>query len=78
MAIFFKCDGCGQAVESPKKVGFVIRREYCDTCAEIADRFVREEEKLRKAAQERFVDDRALLIARYSAGNFRLPDLPTC
>jgi len=76
MAISYSCDGCGEAVDVPKKVGFIVRREYCERCAEIADRFVREEEELRKSTQERFVDDRALLIVRFSAGNFKLPDLP--
>jgi len=76
MSISFHCDGCGAAVDMPKKVGHIVKREYCETCAEIADRFVREEEELRKATQERFVDDRALLIVRFSAGNFHLPDIP--
>lgn len=77
MAISYSCDGCAKPVESPKKVGHVVRREYCETCAEIAENFIEQEEALRKATQERFVDDRALLIARFSAGNFKLPDLPT-
>ena len=77
MATFFRCDGCGEGVDSPKKVGFVIRREYCETCAAVADKFLHEEEELRKATQERFVDERALLIARFSADGFKLPDLPT-
>jgi len=76
MAISYSCDGCGEAVYVPKKVGHIVKREYCERCAEIADRFVREEEELRKATQERFVDDRALLIVRFSAANFRLPDIP--
>ena len=45
MATFYSCDGCGTRVELPVKVGFVLKREYCPTCAEIADRFVKEEEK---------------------------------
>ena len=76
MAILYQCDGCGAAVGSPKKVGFVIRREYCDLCAVTADNFLNEEEELRKATQERFVDERALLLARYGADNFKLPDIP--
>lgn len=76
MAIQYSCDGCGAPVENPVKVGHVVKRDYCETCKEIAERFMREEEALRKATHERFMDDRALLIARYSAGNFKLPDLP--
>ena len=76
MAILYHCDGCGAAVDSPKKVGFVIRREYCDRCAAIADKFLHEEEALRKVTQERFVDERAALIARFSADGLKLPDVP--
>ena len=76
MATYYACDGCGAAVDSPKKVGFVLKRDYCPTCAAIADKFLHEEEELRKATQERFVDERALLIARYAVDNFKLPDLP--
>ena len=77
MSVFFKCDGCGEGVDSPKKVGFVLKRDYCSACAVTADNFLNEEEELRKATQERFVDERAAIIARYSVGNFKLPDLPT-
>ena len=77
MATYYACDGCGAAVDSPKKVGHVLKRDYCPTCAAIADEFLHEEEELRKATQERFVDERALLIARFSADGFKLPDLPT-
>ena len=76
MAVFFKCDGCGEGVDSPRRVGFVLKRDYCPTCAEIADKFLHEEEELRKVTQERFVDERAALIARYGADNFKLPDIP--
>ena len=76
MAAYFKCDGCGEPVENPVKVGHILQRDYCEKCKEIAERFIGEEEELRKATQTRFVDDRALLIARYQAGNFKLPDLP--
>ena len=77
MAILYQCDGCGEGGDAPKRVGFVMKREYCPTCAEIADEFLREEEELRKDTQERFVDERALLIARFSIDGFKLPDLPT-
>ena len=76
MATFFRCDGCGEGVDSPKKVGFVLKRDYCPACAAIADKFLHEEEALRKVTQERFVVERALLIAKYSAGGFKLPDVP--
>lgn len=75
MAISFHCDGCGKTVAEPKKVGKVTRREYCEPCAEKAEAFVAEEEQLRNDLQEKFIDDRAALIARYSVDNFKLPDV---
>ena len=74
MAINFICDGCAKPVENPVKVGFVIQREYCETCADAANQYIAAEEALRKTVHERFIDDRAALIARFSANNFRLPD----
>lgn len=76
MAVLYQCDGCGEAVSAPHKVGFVVKREYCEKCATVAARFSQEEESLRKATQEKFVDDRAALIARYQVDGFKLPDLP--
>lgn len=75
MAISYNCDGCGKNVAEPKKVGKVTQREYCEPCAEKAEAFVAEEEQLRKDTQEKFIDDRAALIAKYSEGGFHLPDV---
>ena len=77
MAISYSCDGCGKPVENPVKVGHVVKRDYCAECATAADAFIEAEEVLRQDAQTRFIDERAALIAKYSAGNFKLPDLPT-
>ena len=77
MAVHFGCDGCGAQVTEPVKIGHVIRRDYCMSCAAIANEFIDAEELLRKDTQTRFVDERALLIAKYSHDNFKLPDLPT-
>ena len=76
MSTSFHCDGCGEPVESPVKVGRVLRREYCEPCAAAANQFVDAEEALRKTTHERFATDRALLISRFSANGFRLPDVP--
>mgnify|MGYP001610618570 FL=1 len=76
MSTSFHCDGCGEPVESPVKVGRVLRREYCEPCAAAANQFVDAEEALRKSTHEKFAADRELLIARFSANDFRLPDVP--
>lgn len=75
MAVSYSCDGCSQPVVNPAKSGHILKREYCEKCAELANEFLKHEEELRKAMHEKFIDDRALLIARYSAGNFKLPDV---
>lgn len=74
MAILFVCDGCGAAVENPAKVGHITRREYCESCKVKAEEFVAAEEKLRRETHERFIDERAFLIAKYAG--FLLPDVP--
>lgn len=73
--ISYSCDGCGTKVAEPEKVGHVTRREYCETCAPKAKAFVADEEQLRKDMQEKFIDDRAALIAKYGADGFHLPDV---
>lgn len=75
MAISFSCDGCGNPVTDPVKIGHITRREYCEECKVIAERFVEAEESLRATTHERFIDDRALLVAKFSEGGFRLPDI---
>lgn len=76
MAVSFTCDGCRQPVDRPKQIGHVLRREYCEQCAATAEKFLNDEESLRKALHEKFVDDRAALIARYAVDGFKLPDVP--
>ena len=71
------CDGCGEPVNDPVKVGHVVKRDYCVSCAAIANEFIDAEEVLRRDTQTRFIDERALLIVKYSAGLLKLPDLPT-
>lgn len=77
MAISYSCDGCGGPVENPDRVGFVVKRDYCKVCRETAIKFLREEEELRRATHEGFIDARAALIAKYTTDGFKLPDLPT-
>lgn len=75
MSISYSCDGCGANVTEPINVGHVTKRDYCEKCAEKAEAFIAEEEQLRKDTQEKFIDDRAALIAKYSEGGFQLPDV---
>jgi hypothetical protein len=45
MAIRYECDGCGEAVEKPQKVGRFSQKEYCDKCAVVAQEFLDELDK---------------------------------
>lgn len=76
MAATYLCDGCRSPIAAPMRVGHVLARDYCAACEPRAQKFIEEEETLRKVTQERFVDERAALIANYSAENFKLPDVP--
>ena len=76
MSTSFHCDGCRESVEIPIKVGHILRREYCESCAMVANQFVDAEEALRKSTHEKFAADRELLIVRFSANGFKLPDVP--
>lgn len=75
MSVQHSCDGCGRSVEAPLLVGHVLRREYCAECAAAANKFVDAEEALRKSTHEKFTTDRELLISRFSADGFKLPDV---
>lgn len=75
MSVQFVCDGCAKPVAEPKEVGHVTKRQYCAECAVKADLFIDAEEALRKTLHERFTADRDLLIAKFTDGGFRLPDI---
>lgn len=77
MAVQYICDGCNAPVENPVKVGKVVQREYCETCAKVADDFVTTEERIRKETQAAFAKERNDLIATYAKDGFKLPDIPT-
>ena len=49
MGVRFVCDGCGDIMEpgvEPKRLGKVIRREYCECCADAAETHLAEVDKL--------------------------------
>ena len=76
MSTIVQCDGCGTAItETPVVRGIALKREYCAACAEIAKTFEQVEAALRESLYERFTTDRGLLIAKFSEGGFRLPDV---
>jgi hypothetical protein len=76
MASVHVCDGCGNPVDAPVALGRTVPRDYCEDCAETARKFIEGEDALRKELHEKFIDDRALLIANLSAEGFKLPDVP--
>lgn len=76
MSAIYTCDGCQKSIDSPTKVGHITKRDYCDECAAKAKQFVEAEEALRKITHERFTADRELLVANFSEGGFKLPDVP--
>lgn len=76
MAAAYTCDGCGKALDVPKEIGLVVRRDYCEDCAAKAQAFLDAEEALRQRLYDQFTTDRGLLIASASDGGFKLPDVP--
>lgn len=76
MALSYSCDGCGAAVEKPKTIGFVLKRDYCENCEKIANAFQEAEEAERLAVATVFKGKREKLIEQYGANNFKLPDVP--
>ena len=76
MAATYFCDGCGCNLDKPKVVGHVIRRDYCEPCADKATAFIEAEEVLRRTAQEQFQSARNAFISEASKDGFKLPDVP--
>ena len=78
MAASYTCDGCGVNVANPKSIGHVIKRDYCDRCATMAEGFLAAEEDNRKHFQQRFAEIRQRLIEVHGMnGTFLLPDVPS-
>jgi hypothetical protein len=77
VATAFTCDGCGVCIDTPKKVGVVLTRDYCERCAKEAEAFLAAEEDNRVHYQRRFMEVRGHLINVHGkAGAFKLPDVP--
>lgn len=76
MAQSFVCDGCGANVEAPIVKGHVLKRDYCESCAENAEAFLEEEEKARVSVQHSFAKMRDVLVKKYGKALTKLPDVP--
>ena len=76
MAASFTCDGCGENVDKPSVVGYVLKRDFCETCAPVAESFLVEEENERMAVQVVFASKREKLLKKYGEVIKKLPDVP--
>lgn len=75
MAIIIQCDGCTSPITEPIAVGQVIKREYCEDCAKLAEQFLDAEIRLRKSIHDEFLKCRVALVKKFSAKSFKLPDV---
>ncbi len=69
------CAGCRELVDETVEVGYVTKRHYCKKCAVRARLFLDDEEALRKVLHDNFIVDRGRLIANFSEGGFKWPDI---
>ncbi len=76
MAASFSCDGCGAALGVPLQVGHVLKRDYCEACKALAEKFVAEEEQLRAATHAGFERARGVIIEAAREKLRLLPDVP--
>ena len=75
MSIQYACDGCQKPVVTPIEKGHVLKRQYCEICAAVADTFLAGEQELRKSLYEQFKKGRDELIALLSKDGIKLPDV---
>lgn len=77
MAASFSCDGCGKRLNGGhKKLGFVLRRDYCEACMDAAETFLKERDAIHDAAALVWTQGNADLLAKFREAHpeFRLPD----
>lgn len=76
MAVHHVCDGCGARIEGDdfEKVGHVIRREYCPSCAVKANDFLRRQGEIHTNAAATYKGDMELLLADMHGRLNMLPD----
>ena len=77
MAIRYACDGCGEMLrqgEEPKKLGIVVTREYCESCAPHAQNFLEAVSEAHTKVASAFRADLARIRAGFFEKLHRLPD----
>jgi len=78
MGVRFVCDGCGDMMgpgAEPKRLGKVIRREYCGRCVDVASAYLDEVDRLHDDIAKRWEIDAGLLrLKAHVAGLILLPD----
>lgn len=75
MATKHFCDGCEAAIEGEPQVrGYVIKRDYCEACAEKVDAYQSEMDAIHNDLSERWVVQIRQLRKRYHKQVTLLPD----
>ena len=74
MAQVILCDGCG-GVGACTKVGHVLRRDYCEGCAERAAAYQGEIDALHERVAQDWKDGLAEIRKTYSSALRVLPDV---
>jgi hypothetical protein len=75
MAKMIVCDGCGLGVIGPEeRIGFVIRRDYCTSCASVVGAYGAEVDALHDRLAKAWNEDLILIREKYRAKLKHLPD----
>ena len=75
MATLVMCDGCGARLnEEPSRAGYVIRREYCPTCAETVAEYQKDVDSLHDRLAASWRQDLEAIRATYRGRLNQLPD----
>jgi hypothetical protein len=74
MAIQNTCDGCGQPVETPNKIGIVLVRDYCDACKAVVEAYMQARDDLHTALASEWDTGATALREEYGAKLEALPD----
>lgn len=75
MAIVHICDGCRDPIEGETKtVGFVVRRDYCDTCAPLVAEYGAEIDEMHTKLAAKVTSGLASIRAKYRKKLAMLPD----
>jgi hypothetical protein len=79
MALKVICDGCATPLETPDVIvrGIVVARQYCAGCADVADKFAEDRDKVHTAVAKKWNEDMAKKISAFVKANpdFALPDV---